>query len=290
MSVDVLQDKIRKRKNPIILDLTLSPDQIPPQLREGRSDAEAYGLFSRELIGCMKGILPGVRISFAAFALMGTEGISQLQQTLQAAKEAGLYVLLDAPEIFSPTVAQIAANTLLSNPSEFPCDGLVISGYLGSDAIRPFLPWCKNNKKSVFVLARTANKSAPELQDLIAGTRLVHLAAADYANRQGVSLIGKSGYSLVGCVAAATAPQSLQTLRGKYPSQFLLVEGLDYPGGNAKNCSFAFDKFGHGCAVCVGASICCAWQQEDASQDYLKAAMEAQSRILKNIVRYIAIL
>ena len=33
MSVDVLQDKIRKRKNPIMLDLTLSPDHIPPQLR-----------------------------------------------------------------------------------------------------------------------------------------------------------------------------------------------------------------------------------------------------------------
>ena len=66
MSVDVLQDKIRKRKNPIMLDLTLLPDHIPPQLREGRSDAEAYGLFSRELIGCMKGILPGVRIGDGA--------------------------------------------------------------------------------------------------------------------------------------------------------------------------------------------------------------------------------
>lgn len=198
MSVDVLQDKIRKRKNPIVLDLTLLPEQIPPQLREGRSDAEAYGLFSRELIGCMKGILPGVRISFAAFALMGAEGIRQLQQTLQAAKETGLYVLLDAPEISSPTAAQIAANALLDKPSEFPCDGLVISGYLGSDAIRPFLPFCKDNKKSVFVLARTANKSAPELQDLIAGTRLVHLAAADYANRQGSSLVGKVGILRLG--------------------------------------------------------------------------------------------
>lgn len=290
MSVDALQDKIRKRKNPIILDLTLLPDQIPPQLREGRSGAEAYGLFSRELIGCMKGILPGVRLSFAAFALLGAEGIRQLQQTLQAAKEAGLYVLLDAPEISSPTAAQIAASTLLNKPSEFPCDGLVISGYLGSDAIRPFLPFCKDNKKSVFVLARTANKSAPELQDLIAGTRLVHLAAADYANRQGAGLIGKSGYSQIGVVAAATAPQSLQTLRGKYPAQFLLVEGLDYPGGNAKNCSFGFDRFGHGCSVCVGSSITCAWQQENVPQEYLKAAMEAQTRVLKNILRYIVIL
>lgn len=290
MSVDALQEKIRKRKNPIILDLTLLPEQIPPRLREGHSDPEAYGLFARELIGCMKGVLPGVRISFAAFAMMGAEGIVQLRQTLQAAKDAGFYVLLDAPELFSPAVAQMAAHTLLEKNAEFPCDGLVISGYLGSDVVRPFLPCCKSLKRSIFVLARTANKSAPELQDLIAGTRLVHLAAADYANRQGVSLIGKCGYSLVGCVAAATAPQSLQTLRGKYPAQFLLVEGLDYPGGNAKNCSFGFDKFGHGCAVCVGAAISCAWQQEEAPQDYLKAAMDAQSRILKNILRYTAIL
>lgn len=290
MSVDALQDKIRKRKNPIVLDLTLLPEQIPSQLREGCSAAEAYGLFARELIGGMKGILPGVRISFAAFALMGAEGIRQLQQTLQAAKEAGFYVLLDAPGISSPTAAQTAASTLLGKSSEFPCDGLIISGYLGSDAIRPFLPFCKDNKKSMFVLARTANKSAPELQDLIAGTRLVHLAAADYTNRQGTGLVGKSGYSQIGVVAAATAPQSLQTLRGKYPSQFLLVEGLDYPSGNAKNCSFGFDKFGHGCAVCVGSSIACAWQQEGAPQDYLQAALEAHARVLKNILRNVTIL
>jgi len=288
MAVDILQEKIRKLKNPTMLELGIALSDLPPQFSR---DAAGYGAFCRELLEALKGMIPAVRVSFAAFALLGSDGMTELTRTLQAAAGMGYYVALDAPEILSPSTAQMVADSIFGEGSAYSCDGLVISGYLGSDIIKPFLPYCKNGKKDIFVVSRTANKSAPELQDLLAGGRLVHTASADHVNRYGQETAGKFGYTRVGVLAAASAAESLRTLRTKYPKLFLLVEGLDYPNANAKNCANAFDKFGHGAAVCVGASVTAAWKQaESDGSDYLIHAVNGAERAKKNLTRYISVL
>lgn len=292
MSVDILQEKIRKTKNPSILELSLPAGELPPHiLTESETKAAAYGRFCRELLEGLKGIIPAVRVSFASFALLGADGLTELTETLKTASELGYYVALDAPEILSPAAAKMTGEALLGSECSFPCDGLIISGYLGSDVIKPFLPYCKNEKKDIFVVTRTANKSAPELQDLLAGSRLVHAAAADHVNRYGADTAGKFGYTRVGLLAAASSAESLRTLRTKYPKLFLLLDGYDYPNANAKNCSFAFDKYGHGAAACGGTAITCAWKQaESDGTDYIDHAKAAAERMKKNLTRYTTIL
>ena len=291
MAVDVLQEKIRKVKNPSVLELCVPIADLPPHLLEGSGKAAAYGCFCRELLQALKGTVPAVRVSFASFALLGPEGLGELISVLNFAAEQEYYVLLDAPEILSPVMAKTVAETMLGEGSVFPCDGLVIGGYLGSDGIKPFLPYCKKGNKDIFVVTRTANKSAPELQDLLSGTRLVHVAAADHVNRYGADTAGKFGYTRVGILAAASAADSLRNLRAKYPRLFLLLDGFDYPNANAKNCSFAFDKFGHGAAACGGTGITCAWKQaETDGSDYLDQAKAAAERMKKNLTRYVTVL
>ena len=288
MAIDILQEKIRKLKNPSMLELAMPIADMPSRFSR---DAAGYGEFCRELLTGLKGLIPAVRVSFAVFSLLGDAGISQLQMTLQAASELGYYVALDAPEIVSPMMAKCMAEAIMGEESRFFCDGLIISGYLGSDVIKPFLPYCKTGKKDLFVMTRTANKSAPELQDLLAGTRLVHAAAADHVNRYGGDTAGKFGYTRVGILAAASASESLRTLRAKYPKLFLLLDGYDYPNANAKNCSFAFDKFGHGACACAGTSVTCAWtQSESDGSDYMEQAIIAAERMKKNLTRYVSIL
>ena len=288
MSIDVLQEKIRKTKNPSILELALPVADLPPKFSR---NAEGYAAFCRELLDAMKGIIPAVRLSFTAFVLLGHDGLYHLSETLKFAAAQGYYVLLDAPEILSPASAKITADTIWSEESLYPCDGLVISGYLGSDVIKPFLPYCKKEKKDLYVVARTANKSAPELQDLLAGGRLVHAAAADHVNRYGADTAGKTGYTNVAILAGASSAESLRNLRAKYPKLFLLVDGYDYPNANAKNCSNGFDKFGHGAVVCGGTGITCAWKDtESDGEDYLDHAKAAADRMKKNLTRYVTVL
>ena len=158
-----------------------------------------------------------------------------------------------------------------------------------SDMLKPYVKQLKEKGKSLFVLLRGANKSASQVQDLMTGSRLVHIAAADSANRLGETLVGRSGYSQIGGIGSANAADSLKTLRGKYKSMFLLVDGYDYSNANAKNCSYAFDKFGHGAIVCACDTIAGAWKEADGA-DYAASAVAACERMKKNLTRYITIL
>lgn len=291
MSIDALQEKIRKLKNPSMVDFGVRWEALPPHLLDEEGNLlAAYCRFCRELLAGLKGKVPAVRFSFGTFALLGPEGLTVLQTLLREAGDMGYYVVMDGPEVLSPWGADRTAAALLGQDSAYACDAVVTSPYIGSDGIKPFLPYCKAGK-GLFVAVRSPNKSAAELQDLMTGSRLVHGAAADMVNRFGETILGKCGYSRVGALASAGAASSLKGLRGRYSRMFLLVDGLDYPSGNAKNCSSAFDKFGHGAVVCAGPSVTAAWQAaETDGKDYVVQAVQAAERMKKNITRYVTVL
>ena len=291
MSIDLLHDKIRRMKNPSVIDFGLKETLIPPHLvEEEESLLLAYSRFCSELMDAMKELVPAVRFSFSAFALLGPEGLSHLQLLLKKAGELGYFVLLDSPEILSPWGADRTAQMIFGS-DEYPCHGLILSPYIGSDALKPFLPYCKDQDKTLFIIVRSPNKSASELQDLLTGTRLVQGAAAEIVNRFGEPILGKCAFSKVCSVSSAGMPGSLRDLRAKYKRMFLLVDGLDYPSGNAKNCSYAFDRLGYGAAVCAGPSVTAAWKDaETDGKDYVTHAVAAAERMKKNITRYITIL
>lgn len=292
MSVDVLQEKIRKMKNPSMVDLALKVSDLPPYLsQEEGSAAAAYGRFCRELLSELKGIVPAVRVGFTAFALLGPDGLKELTSVLKFAAAQGYYVALEAPYILSPMMAQATAEAVWGDQAIYPCDGLIISAYSGSDIIKQFVPYVKNKKKDIFPVVRTSNKTAPELQDLLTGTRLVHAAAADLVNRFGADNVGKFGYARISVMAGANSAESLRNLRSKYPKLFLLLDDMDYSGCNAKICANAFDKFGHGAVVCAGPTVTAAWQQaESDGRDYLEQAVAAAERMKKNLTRYVTVL
>lgn len=285
MSIEKLQEKIRKMKNPSVVDLSLTYSQIPQRIMDREQNlAKACKQYALELMNTLKGIVPAVRFSYGHFALMGSDGMIVLQELLQEAKKCGYYILLDSVEASSLPMAEYAAQVL----SDACCDSLIVSGYAGSDMADPYIKRL-NKSKSLFVTVRNANRSASQLQDLMTGSRLVHIAVADIVNRMGTAMIGRSGYSQIGGVASATTADSLRTLRTKYPNMFLLVDGYDYSNANAKNCSFAFDKLGHGALVSAGETITAAWK-ESADDDYLAAATAAAERMRKNLTRYVTIL
>ena len=48
MSIDILQEKIRKLKNPSVVELLLPLPDLPPRYAH---DAKGYGEFCRDLLG-----------------------------------------------------------------------------------------------------------------------------------------------------------------------------------------------------------------------------------------------
>ena len=286
MSVDKLQEKIRKLKNPSVIDFSVTEDMIPTHILAEEGNFEAGCLrFCRELMMELKGIVPAVRLSYSHYALLGQ--LSVLHQLTELASMQGFYVIVDAPEALSAQAAELAASQMLS----MNCDGILVSAYVGSDGVKPYVKKLKSSGKALFVVVRTANKSASELQDLMTGSRLVHMAAADMVNRMGEPYPCRCGYNQVGALASASSADSLKSLRAKYKNVFLLLDGYDYPNANAKNCSYAFDKLGHGAAACAGSSVTAAWKIDGTDgTEYVSQAVQAAERMKKNITRYITVL
>ena len=291
MSVDSLQDKIRKVKNPSVIVFDAFAHEIPPHILQQCTGLDAaVERFCTELLEGLQGVVGAVRFGFGSFALLGTEGVGVLNRCMEVARRQGYYILLDVPEVLSVQAAKNAVMVLRDAMNGFAYDGIVVNGYMGSDVIRPFAELCGEGK-SLFVVVRTANKSAPELQDLLTGGRLVHTAAADIVSRLGEAFPGKCGYSQVGVMAAASTADGLRTLRSKYKRMFLLLDGYDYPNANAKNCSYAFDNLGHGAAACAGSSVVAAWQEtESDGLDFVELSVAAAERMKKNLTRYFSVL
>lgn len=290
MSVDRLQDRIRKRKNPSVVQFSMLPEIIPPAFLEQEVALPgAWERYCKALLDALKEHVPAVRFSMNQAAAYGPEGMIALKEVTRYASKAGFYVLLDAPAALSADDAKLSAQNLCAGDWTF--DGLVVTAYIGSDAIRPYADALLPLDKALFVLARSYNRSCQELQDLLTGSRLVYQAMADVVNRFSQGSTGRSGYSSVACIGAANAPESLRLLREKYKYQFVLVDGYDAPNANAKNCALAFDRLGHGAAVCIGTGVTGAWKEEPWTEaDYISAAVEAVQRMKKNLGRYVTVL
>ena len=100
-----------------------------------------------------------------------------------------------------------------------------VNPYLGTDGVMPFVNECAENKKGIFVLVKTSNKSSGELQDLKSGGKYIYEHMAELVKKWGSDLVGTNGYSSVGAVVGATYPEQAASLREQMPRTYFLVPG-----------------------------------------------------------------
>ena len=127
-------------------------------------------------------------------------------------------------------------------------DSLTLHPYLGGDSVAPFLKWCPRNGggRGVFVLVRTSNPGAKDLQDLRIGEEPLCDRVARAVSHWGESLEQEHGYHAVGAVIGATWPDELARLRGLLPNSWLLIPGVGAQGGKVEDLAAAFDGRGLG--------------------------------------------
>jgi orotidine-5'-phosphate decarboxylase len=103
-------------------------------------------------------------------------------------------------------------------------DAATINPYLGLDALRPFL---SSADHGIFLLARTSNPSAPDLQDQPMGERPLYEEVARLAGGWDAGHAGTCGL-----VVGATYPEELARLREIAPGMPFLIPGIGAQGGS----------------------------------------------------------
>ena len=100
--------------------------------------------------------------------------------------------------------------------------------------------------------------------------------------RLGEDCVGESGYSDVGAVAGATAPEALHAVRAPLPRAFLLVPGYGAQGGSADDLAGLRSGEAAGVVVNASRSIIYAWRGSD--REYEAAAADAARSMRDELV------
>ena len=307
MSFDILQEKIREKKNPTVAGLDPRIEYVPAHIQKKSFEqygetlagaADAVWEFNKGLIDALCDIVPAVKPQSAYYENMGWQGMAVMEKTIRYAREKGLYVIADIKRGDIGSTATAYAEGWLgvtkvggTECPVFDADCVTLNGYMGSDAIKPFLEECVARNKSAFVLAKTSNPSSVELQDMVAGDRVVYTVMGDLIERWGKDTAGKYGYQALGAVVGATHPSVLKEMRRRLDRIFFLVPGYGAQGGTAADVRYAFDELGRGAIVNASRSILCAWQKTGQDGlDYQQAARDAAIRMRDELKEYITIL
>ena len=197
---------------------------------------QALSAISNFVAACLDsaiGKVVAIKPQVAFFEKQGPDGMRLLQKLGRAAIDAGMLVIMDAKRGDIGSTSTAYATAWIGHEAIFPSDALTVNPWLGIDTLHPFLDRADTTSSGLFVLIRTSNDGAGDLQDqLVDGTPLyTHLASmlAPLA----AARVGESGVSSLGIVAGATWPNDAKTLRAALPHAPFLVPGFGAQGAGA---------------------------------------------------------
>ena len=269
MPFDRLIERIEKMNCPVVAGLDPKLSELPGHLREGADSfdgaGEALFEFNRGLIDALCDVVPAVKPQCAYYEMYGWQGVRSLARTIEYAKSKGMFVIADGKrnDIGSTMDAYAAAylgETDALGPA-FDADALTVNGYLGVDGIRPLMDAIIKRDRGIFVLCKTSNKSAGDLQDRLIDAKPIYQIMGEFCEEWGRETVGRYGYSGVGAVVGATYPEQLAALRAALPHTFFLVPGYGAQGGSAKQVALAFDRDGRGAIVNSSRAIMYAYKK-----------------------------
>jgi orotidine-5'-phosphate decarboxylase len=113
-------------------------------------------------------------------------------------------------------------------------DALTVNPYLGRDSLEPYLKEATQSGVGVFVLVRTSNPGAGDLQDRTSdGAPLWEHVARGLAEPARALVGPATGWSSLGVVVGATVPEQAERARALLPRALLLVPGYGAQGAGA---------------------------------------------------------
>jgi orotidine-5'-phosphate decarboxylase len=218
-----------------------------------------------------------IKPNIAYFEQYGFSGLSALKTIISQYKSSGIPTLLDAKR------GDIGKTSIAYARSVFEfwsSDSVTIAPYMGADSVGPFIDWCEKGK-GVYILCRTSNKGATDLQDLKVDGVPVYMKLAE-----NIIKWHKPG---VGAVVGATYLEELEEISKFFVNSKkdipLLIPGVGSQGGSAREVVDALSKTGndiHIHRINSSSGINYAYVEKDTS-DYAKAAVDAIETLNKDI-------
>ena len=203
-------------KSLLCVGLDINPDNL-----ESNSLSDLID-YSKIVIDHTRDYAFAYKPNFAFFERWGAVGFAWLEKTVSYIGDQTIKIADAKRGDIGNTAEQYAESVF----KHFGFDSVTVNPYMGTDSIMPFI---NDKDKGAFVLCRTSNRSAKDLQDhLVNGVPLYEHVA------QMVKDLNK--LDNVGLVVGATAPDELDRIRSIVPDASLLIPGVGAQGGDLAHC------------------------------------------------------
>lgn len=296
-----LEDRVTQAQNPICMGMDPVLSLIP---LEGTPE-EKIRTFYLKLFEEMdrRGVYPAVvKPNSAYYECVSVEAMVVLRDLIDAARERGILVILDAKR---GDIGKSSAAYAKAADEVYHADSVTVSPYMGKDSLMPFLE--QREGFGVYSLLRTSNKGATDFQDLIAGkSGTIDSGKIDSGRSDSGETDQALFYSVaaaltewnngnLGAVVGATNPAELENITRWFCSRNaeipFLIPGVSIPGvpgqqgGDAKTVLNALKSGGSKQQFHVlnsSSGLNFAWQAKNTPANYAADCVDALEALIES--------
>ena len=282
------------KKGFLCVGLDSDPSYLPGEvLRQYESPADAVLAFNSAVIESTSGYAACYKVQIAYYEAMGVAGLACYSKTLKELRSKGLQAIADVKRGDIADTAAAYARAHFSG--DFEADFVTLNPYMGFDTLEPFAEWAEKEGKGAFVLLRTSNAGAADIERLpLARSALPAGEAKD--ERAGLCALDAVGQGIrrmmsrymedyrnkglcppFGFVAGCTDAASARETRSRYPEFFFLIPGYGAQGGAAATAAELLAEAGG--VVNSSRGVLCAWKKDES----LKEKAESGALALEEI-------
>ncbi|MFQ5806308.1 MAG: orotidine-5'-phosphate decarboxylase [Phycisphaerae bacterium] len=297
---DRLTTAIRAKRTAAVVGIDPVLERLPIDLRPRGSDLEsatsALETFCRVLIDTVAPHVPVVKINSAFFEALYEAGVGVFYRLIAYAHARGLLVIGDVKRGDIGSTAKLYARGHLDrpaftdvDPARIP-DAVTLAGYLGENAIRPFVEIAREQGRGLYILVRPSEPGADCIHEFGGDEKFYqYLARLVQSWGQAPELRGECGLSCVGAVVAPKDAASTGALRAALPHTPFLVPGFGAQGATAETCRPCFHADGSGAIVNASRSVIYAYESATGAKggpgDWRACIAQACQRFARDVAR-----
>ena len=281
MIVDRLYEAV-KEKGFVCVGLDSHLDYIPNYIKEKHEKiSDIIFEYNKTIIDATSDIVAIYKPQIAYYEANGLEGLIAYQRTLRYLKEKGLLSIGDVKRGDIASTAKEYAKAHFKG--EFEADFITLNPYMGMDSITPYLDYLKTGEKGVFVLLRTSNEGAKDIECLDYKGEALYFKVGDELKKFADEVTSECGYSPLGFVVGATHSEEAKKIRERYKNIFFLLPGYGAQGAKAEDIRTYLNDFNGGVVNSSRGIIKYYQKFEDGEERFAHYTREAVLNMRKDI-------
>lgn len=279
--IDKLYDRVEKN-GVVCIGLDTDVSYIPKNLISKHTRIEdAIFEFNRKIIDATEDVSACFKVQIAYYEALGLNGLVAYKRTLEYLREKKLITIADIKRGDIAATAKMYAKAHFEG--DFESDFITLSPYMGMDSIDPYASYLEKGDKGVFVLVRTSNTGAHDLQYCnLEGSKKVYMEIGKKLCLYGKNFLGNNKYSSIGGVVGCTHTDEAIAIRKSLDTMFFLIPGYGAQGGKAKDVAL-YLKDGNGGVVNSSRKILLAYKEEENNLNFDIAARNEAIRMRDDI-------